>query len=205
MKYFLFLAFAFASTVPVIAQSPWVDCAEEAKKSNVATEKKQIDYAEIIRREQILKTCLSEKPLPNFSATSLEGKTITPQDVKDKVVLVNFWFIGCAPCIKEIPMFNELNEEYKDRGFVILSFARDNQSSLKDFTKKTPLNFNVFPSAGNLIEKTFGVVNGYPTNLLLNKKGMMVEYSTGGAIDDVGIARTKEKMRQLIEKELASK
>ncbi len=205
MKYFLLCAFCFAIVVPSRAQSSWIECAQEAAKEFTANANKKVDYNEMIRREQSLKTCLSGKPMPDFSATSLDGKIISPEDIKGKVVLVNFWFIACAPCVKEIPMFNELNDEYKDCGFVILSFSRDSKFAIDEFIKSTPMNFNVFASSSKLIENTFGVVNGYPTNILLNKKGFLVEYSTGGAVDDIGIARTKEKMRQLIEDQLADK
>jgi len=58
----------------------------------------------------------------------------------DKVHVVNFWATWCAPCIKELPYFENLNEKYKDKGvevlLVSLDFPKNYDSKLKPFIKK---------------------------------------------------------------------
>ena len=49
----------------------------------------------------------------------LDDNILTIPEYKNKIILINFWATWCPPCIKEIPIFNELSEKYKD-DFVII-------------------------------------------------------------------------------------
>lgn len=44
---------------------------------------------------------------------------------------------------------------------------------------------------------------GYPTNIFLDMKGQIIEFKTGGAVDGVGLSKTKEEFKSLIEKQLS--
>lgn len=65
----------------------------------------------------------------------------------NKVHVVNFWATWCAPCIKELPYFEKVNEAYKDRGLemllVSLDFPRQYQSKLVPFMEKKNLKSKV--------------------------------------------------------------
>ncbi|GAB4157797.1 MAG: hypothetical protein Tsb0033_10160 [Winogradskyella sp.] len=58
----------------------------------------------------------------------------------DKIHIVNFWATWCAPCVKELPYFEEINEEYQNKNvevlLVSLDFPRNYDSKLKPFIKK---------------------------------------------------------------------
>tara|TARA_R110002111_G_scaffold185492_1_gene251522 strand:- start:10073 stop:10615 length:543 start_codon:yes stop_codon:yes gene_type:complete len=69
-------------------------------------------------------------------------------NVKDnKVHVVNFWATWCAPCVKEMPYFEKINENYKDKGvevlLVSLDFPRNYDSKLKPFIKKHNLKSKI--------------------------------------------------------------
>lgn len=70
---------------------------------------------------------------------------INKQD--DKVHVVNFWATWCAPCVKELPYFEEINQEYKDKDvevlLVSLDFPRNYESKLKPFIAKRNLKSEV--------------------------------------------------------------
>lgn len=70
---------------------------------------------------------------------------INKQD--DKVHVVNFWATWCAPCVKELPYFEEINKEYKDKNvevlLVSLDFPRNYDSKLKPFIAKRNLQSEV--------------------------------------------------------------
>ncbi|RZK76353.1 MAG: TlpA family protein disulfide reductase [Pedobacter sp.] len=59
------------------------------------------------------------KSLPPFDAGDIrfsdgKGKVISLQDLKGKVVFLNFWATWCPPCLAEMPSINKLYEKYKD-------------------------------------------------------------------------------------------
>lgn len=62
----------------------------------------------------------------------------------NKVVLINLLFTSCAPCVAEIPMLNQLNQEYVDKDFRLISFATDDKETLYKFLKGTPIDDDTF-------------------------------------------------------------
>ncbi|WP_296377974.1 TlpA disulfide reductase family protein [Winogradskyella sp.] len=65
----------------------------------------------------------------------------------NKIHVVNFWATWCAPCVKELPYFEKLNEEYKDKDvellLVSLDFPRQYETKLKPFLKEKQLKSKV--------------------------------------------------------------
>jgi peroxiredoxin len=60
-------------------------------------------------------------PAPDFSLPTADGGTVRLADLKGKPVLINFWATWCQPCREEMPAMQELYEQYRDRGLVILA------------------------------------------------------------------------------------
>lgn len=69
------------------------------------------------------------------------------QKKDDKIYVVNFWATWCAPCIKELPYFEKLNQEYKDKNvevlLVSLDFPHLYDSKLKPFISDKKLQSKV--------------------------------------------------------------
>lgn len=65
----------------------------------------------------------------------------------DKVHVINFWATWCAPCVKELPFFEKLNEAYANRGveviLVSLDFPKQYDSKLKPFIENKKLKSKV--------------------------------------------------------------
>ena len=65
----------------------------------------------------------------------------------DKTYVVNFWATWCLPCIKELPYFESLNTDYKDRDveviLVSLDFPKDYNKKLKNFVLKRNLKSKI--------------------------------------------------------------
>lgn len=146
-----------------------------------------------------LRTCMIGKKMPNFKVTTLNGEVLTLSDLQGKIVLVNFWFIGCPPCIEELPMLIALAEKYKTQDFVLLSFSTDSPEDLKKFVNKKGINYTVIPKSRDLIEGYFQMGFGYPTNIFLDRDGNIIDFKLGGERDDQKFAKMKANFINIIE------
>ena len=62
-------------------------------------------------------------PLPEFSLPTLNGETLRSEDLKDSIVVLDFWATWCEGCITEIPAFNRLDQKYGARGVKVIGLA----------------------------------------------------------------------------------
>jgi len=61
--------------------------------------------------------------LPEFSLRTLKGHTMRSQELKDSIVVLDFWATWCEGCITEIPAFNRLEQKYGPRGVKVIGMA----------------------------------------------------------------------------------
>lgn len=135
------------------------------------------------------------KPFPTFVAANEQG-TINNDSLKGKVVLINFWFEGCHPCLAEFGALNELAEKLKgNNDFEFISFTWDNAETIQRVKQDYNLQFKVFYS------KECSRLNlqfGYPTSIVLDRQGIIKYLVCGGSLD-------KEKAREFVMTTLLSK
>jgi len=131
-----------------------------------------------------------------FTLTTTKGKKINiekydimilSKELEGKVVLINFWAPWCAPCVKEMPVFVDLQNKYKD-DFIILGILFDKKSSKKeilDFIKKHKINFPIAIGDENFnIAKAFEDVQMVPESYLYGKDGVFIEKFIGEVNQD---------------------
>jgi len=119
----------------------------------------------------------TEKAFDSLEIYDFQGieKFLTTTD--DKVYVVNFWATWCAPCIKELPYFEQLNKNYENELDVILislDFPKNYDSKLKPFIQKHQLQSKVMalndPDANTWIPKVDESWSGaIPATLIFNK------------------------------------
>lgn len=120
-------------------------------------------------RKTVLKDKLGEE-FPHFEVRDIKGNAYSKAALEGKVVVVNFWFIGCAPCEMERPELNDIYLTYKDHPEVVfISFARNQQEQLRKFLARKEFLYPVVPLDEELIRKF--EINGYPQNQLIGKDG----------------------------------
>ena len=119
-------------------------------------------------------------PAADFTHNTIEGKEISLSDYKGNVVLVDFWATWCPPCRMEIPHFNELFEEYGEKGFAIIgvSIDRGGAKAVADFMKNNEIAYPVVLGDNNITEIYQGYLNpnernSIPFTFLIDKKGVI--------------------------------
>jgi peroxiredoxin len=139
---------------------------------------------------------ISDKPVAeNFSATTLEGKPISLEELRGKVVVLTFWSTRCPICSSEMPKYNQLAAKYAGSNVVFLGLSMENEVMVANYIKKKPFNFTLVPnSLGIIMQYALKNKNGsfdiaYPTYFVINQRGEIELKASGrgktGAIDSL--------------------
>jgi thiol-disulfide isomerase/thioredoxin len=127
---------------------------------------------------------------PEFSVYNLDGNHLAKSSLFGKVIVVNFWFIGCAPCEMERPALNDLVKHYQANSDVVfISFARNEKERLLNFLAGHPVLYHVVPTEKDFIKAQFEV-NAYPTNVIIDRAG---NYFFNSSASGVGIQSIMQK------------
>jgi thiol-disulfide isomerase/thioredoxin len=119
-----------------------------------------------------------------FNEKDIEGKKFKLKELKEKVIVLNFWFINCSPCRLEIPELNEVVESFKDNKDVIfIAVALDEKSEIKEFLKRLPFKYNIIDRGASIA--SFYGISSYPTHVVVDKKGKVKFHTTGLARNTV--------------------
>ena len=125
----------------------------------------------------------------DFTLADLQGKTWHLQDLRGKVVLVNFWATWCPPCRKEMPDLDALYNKFKDQGFVVLAISDEEAAKVSPFIAERKISYPVLLDPGRKVNDTF-IVEGIPKSFVYDRDGKMVAQS----ID----MRTKNQFLQML-------
>ncbi|RXK00303.1 thioredoxin [Arcobacter sp. CECT 8986] len=147
----------------------------------------------------VIKDSQSFKDLKQQSNTEYKLKTIQGKDItltvdngvlksndaelKNKMVLINFWATWCPPCVKEIPVLNRLYDDYKN-DFVVIGvlYEKDkNLDELRAFMQEHNMKFPVSINGDEnfRMAKNINNVKKIPESYLYGKDGKIVEKYIG--------------------------
>jgi thiol-disulfide isomerase/thioredoxin len=117
----------------------------------------------------------------NFTLKDIGGKDVKLASFKGKVVLLNFWATWCGPCKVEIPWFNEFQQKYQDKGFVVLGISADDTvEQLQPFVAQYKMTYPVLVGLGrDDVQEALGPVWGLPTTLLISRDGKICKKHMG--------------------------
>ena len=118
-------------------------------------------------------------PAPGFSLQNEQGKTVSLSDFKGKVVYIDFWGVGCGPCIFDIQNYvPSLHKKYKDKNVVFVNICVDsNEGDWKKALIKYKLDGINLIAEGwtkNPVCKAYNV-NAIPHYILIDKKGNIAD------------------------------
>ena len=136
--------------------------------------------------DKIKQVTESVNKAPNFSLKAVSDSLYVLDEMKGKVVLINFWAIFCGPCRLEIPDFNELYEKYNKRGFEILGISTtDTKQNLEKFLKAYKMDYPVLYGTSNEIQKVtsaYGGIYSIPQSFLIDKSGEIIRAYPGAIL-----------------------
>jgi peroxiredoxin len=108
---------------------------------------------------------------PNFTAKYLDNSLVQLDHFRGKVLVLNFWFIGCPACMNEIPRLNELALKFaKEPDVVFLAMTADKAEDVKRFLTKNKFGYRMGVDAAEGLEM-FGFGESYPKSIVIGRDG----------------------------------
>ncbi|WP_158800037.1 peroxiredoxin [Pedobacter sp. L105] len=112
----------------------------------------------------------SGKVAPDFTLYDSDGKKTSLSQFKGKIVLLDFFFVGCGACMQTLAPLDKLDKKYKNKNFVILSISdRDSKKLVTEFKESQHISNQVYPNGGD-VAKLYHMTAG-PTFYFIDQEG----------------------------------
>jgi thiol-disulfide isomerase/thioredoxin len=123
------------------------------------------------------------KPMPEFSFTKIDGGQVTRGDLKDKIVVMDFWFTQCTPCQQSFPLLQKVYDKYKSSDKVVFLSVNADDSSLADQAVRETMkswggDFPLARDPNQDIRKAFEVT-GMPALFVVGADGTVQHHEVG--------------------------
>lgn len=137
---------------------------------------------------------------PEYTVTTRDGRVLTADSLRGRVVLVNVWATWCTPCRVEMPALQQLATRYAPEGVVVLGLSVDRgpPAEVDAFLSERAITYPVAIVDDRTIA-AFGGVRGYPTSLLLDRDGVIRHAVVG----PIGPLTLRPALRRLLDAPVA--
>jgi len=110
----------------------------------------------------------------------LDGKPVSLEQLKGKVVMVNFWATWCPTCKVEMPQWQKLYDAYKGKGFELIALSiDDDEKLLRQVSKERGFSFPIAWRWDDKTDDNFGDIIGTPTLYVVDRTGKVVWMKRG--------------------------
>ena len=123
-------------------------------------------FAAVAPRAALAQVSVGDEINPSF--TTIDGKALDAKALKGKILVLDFWATWCGPCMQAVPHMVKLNEEYGNKGVVIIGISADRSlEPLKRAIVQHKMDWVHVHDEGGRIAGQFGV-RGYPTIFIVS-------------------------------------
>jgi peroxiredoxin len=114
------------------------------------------------------------QPAPPFSLPLRGGdSSLSLEQLRGQVVMVNFWASWCGPCREEFPLLDQMYKKYKTLGFTMLGVnVEPDSKDAEGFIAKTPVSFPIVFDRSSTASKLYHV-EGMPSTVLIDRNGVL--------------------------------
>jgi peroxiredoxin len=162
----------------------------------------QLQWRANAAMKEELKESMMNEPAPAFALKDLAGNTVSLENLKGKVVVLDFWATWCGPCKASFPGMQDAVNKFASSDEVVFLFvdtwerAEDKAKNAKDFIESKGYSFHVLLDEENKVVEDFGV-SGIPTKFIIDKNGNIRFKSVGFGGDNDALVEELSLMIEL--------
>lgn len=132
------------------------------------------------------------RAMPEFVLQDADGEIVTPEDLRGRPLLLNFWATWCGPCKEELPLFARVDAEAPDLRVFLVNLSEGRQRAvafLEDLELDLKTAVDPFGGTDRDAEATLDVarryrVRGMPTTYFVDAEGVVRSVRVGQVLPD---------------------
>lgn len=191
-----YLACAVLVMLYACEQTPYLSC-ELLNQTRIGLKNGNASYLDILEQQKQL------QGLKAFNTTlvNLDSVRSNLYDHEGKVLVLNYWFTTCQPCLAEMPFLDTLKTEFEGQDVQFLSFVKDTPERITKYLSTHSFSWDMYFADQGRFELC---VSAYPTTIVLDQDMQVVFYKTGGSVEAEEVKLQIDELKQIILTQLES-
>jgi cytochrome c biogenesis protein CcmG/thiol:disulfide interchange protein DsbE len=149
----------------------------------------------VFRQPTNVASPLAGKRASDFALETFDGRRISLSQFRGHPVVLNFWASWCIPCRAEMPYFERIYREYRDRGVVFVGLAvQDDPQAAQDFLLALGVTYPTGMDRRNDAATSYSLV-GLPTTIFITPEATVAKRWNGPVSEDQLTALVKEMVK----------
>ena len=153
------------------------------------------DFNDYIKADEKNRKKLKKSGIDELTLTDIKGEVHSLETLKDKIILIDFWFINCGPCIKEIPDLNKLKAEFEMDEVEWFAVTYDPKEKVERFLERLKFDYTIVPDSKHLTDRFD--IRFYPTTLIIDENRKIVYTGKFGTMNG-RVNEIREALNKLI-------
>ncbi len=118
------------------------------------------------------------RPAPTFNLKDLDGRMISLDQFKGKVVMLDFWATWCGPCRMTMPLLENLQKEYANTLALLAVNLQESGEEVKGYMRQQHLHSQVLLDEEGSVGQVYGAEE-IPMQVLIDKEGIVRDVMVG--------------------------